>query len=83
MGRIFKSYIEAQSVYVCNQCATHVVSTDDIVNKQFQGRHGKAYLFDNVVNISLGPVEERVCLRVFFCRRKDPPFKVTKVSEFL
>eukprot|EP01061_Rhynchopus_euleeides_P003359 TRINITY_DN12620_c0_g1_i2.p4 TRINITY_DN12620_c0_g1~~TRINITY_DN12620_c0_g1_i2.p4 ORF type:complete len:118 (+),score=30.42 TRINITY_DN12620_c0_g1_i2:125-478(+) len=62
MGRIFKTYLESHSVYVCNRCATHVVSTDDIVSKQFQGRHGKAYLFDNVVNISLGTIEERLLL---------------------
>ena len=62
MGRVFKSYIEAPSVYVCKECAIHVVSRDDIVSKQFQGRHGTAYLFDNVVNITLGPIEERVCV---------------------
>eukprot|EP01064_Diplonema_japonicum_P003669 TRINITY_DN12361_c0_g1_i1.p2 TRINITY_DN12361_c0_g1~~TRINITY_DN12361_c0_g1_i1.p2 ORF type:complete len:112 (+),score=3.31 TRINITY_DN12361_c0_g1_i1:34-369(+) len=77
MGRIFRAFLEAPSVYVCNTCSAHVVSGDDVVSKQFQGRHGKAYLFDNVVNITLGPIEERLLLTGvhqvadFFCNGCD------------
>ena len=35
---------------------------DDIISKNFQGRHGKAYLFDNCVNISVGPPEKRTLI---------------------
>lgn len=30
--------------------------------QQFQGRHGRAYLLSNVVNVTLGPREERVLI---------------------
>jgi hypothetical protein len=30
------------------------------VSKSFQGRTGRAYLFNTVVNVSLGPTEDRI-----------------------
>jgi len=30
------------------------------MSKNFTGRHGRAFLFHNVVNVSLGPREERI-----------------------
>ena len=30
--------------------------------QQFQGRHGRAYLLSNVVNVTLGPREERLLI---------------------
>jgi len=30
------------------------------VSKAFQGRHGRAYLFGHVINVSLGPKEDRM-----------------------
>ena len=33
-----------------------------IVSKAFQGRHGRAYLFNNVVNVTLGPKEDRLLI---------------------
>jgi len=62
MGRVFKAYLEAPCIYICKGCQSHVVSADDIVSRDFTGRHGRAYLFDNVVNVTLGPREERVLL---------------------
>eukprot|EP01088_Endostelium_zonatum_P005074 TRINITY_DN16500_c0_g1_i1.p1 TRINITY_DN16500_c0_g1~~TRINITY_DN16500_c0_g1_i1.p1 ORF type:complete len:112 (+),score=8.18 TRINITY_DN16500_c0_g1_i1:115-450(+) len=59
MGRLFKIYINGNGVYVCTQCGTHLSKSDDIISKSFQGRHGKAYLFDKVVNVTPGPKEER------------------------
>eukprot|EP00760_Papus_ankaliazontas_P006156 PhM_4_TR12922/c1_g1_i1/m.2515 len=41
---------------------THFVRYVDLISRQFQGRHGKAYLFDNVVNVLLGEPEERVLM---------------------
>ena len=32
---------------------------DDIRHQSFQGRHGRAYLFNKCVNVSIGPKEER------------------------
>ncbi|KAI8799649.1 Yippee/Mis18, partial [Cladochytrium replicatum] len=49
-------------IFVCLGCSTHLASQDDIVSKAFQGRHGRAYLFKNVVNVVVGPSQERVLI---------------------
>ncbi|KAK5669486.1 hypothetical protein QVD99_003880 [Batrachochytrium dendrobatidis] len=65
MGVIFKQFLDSAScntnskVYCCIICNTHLSTTDDIISKAFQGQHGKAYLFNAVVNIFQGPAEER------------------------
>ncbi|CAL9015023.1 unnamed protein product [Prunus brigantina] len=46
-------------IFKCRYCKVDSASRDDVVSKEFQGRYGRAYLFRNVVNISLGPIEER------------------------
>jgi hypothetical protein len=35
---------------------------DDIISKAFHGRHGRAYLFNTVVNVTVGPKEERMLI---------------------
>ena len=62
MGRLFLEYVEAPCVYVCLSCRAHLSSHDSIISKAFQGRHGRAYLFDDVVNINSGPTENRLLL---------------------
>ncbi|EME28025.1 Protein yippee-like 3 [Galdieria sulphuraria] len=62
MGRLFKTYLSGSTIYCCSTCKCHLAVHEDIMSKQFQGRHGRAYLFNNVVNISLGPKEERVLI---------------------
>jgi hypothetical protein len=49
-------------VYVCLSCRTHLSAHDSIISKAFQGRHGRAYLFADVVNINSGPTENRLLL---------------------
>jgi hypothetical protein len=34
--------------YACGQCRQHVANHEDILSKAFQGRHGRAYLFNLV-----------------------------------
>lgn len=62
MGRIFKQYLSCTRVYSCATCRTHTADHDEIVSKAFQGRRGRAYLFNNVVNVSLGPKEDRMLI---------------------
>eukprot|EP01060_Flectonema_neradi_P036574 TRINITY_DN7076_c0_g4_i2.p1 TRINITY_DN7076_c0_g4~~TRINITY_DN7076_c0_g4_i2.p1 ORF type:complete len:138 (+),score=16.73 TRINITY_DN7076_c0_g4_i2:92-505(+) len=62
MGRIHKRYLDATPIYVCCECLTHVVAYDSIMSKSFKGKHGRAYLFDGVVNVTLGAVEDRVLM---------------------
>jgi Yippee zinc-binding/DNA-binding /Mis18, centromere assembly len=68
-------YLDGPQVYTCAQCRTHLTSHDDIISKSFHGRHGRAYLFDQCVNVNMGPSDDRrlitglhtVC--DLFCRR--------------
>mmetsp|Transcript_49318 Transcript_49318/g.121019 ORF Transcript_49318/g.121019 Transcript_49318/m.121019 type:complete len:114 (+) Transcript_49318:282-623(+) len=60
MGKIFKAYLSGTRIYSCAACGAHLARSEDIISKLFQGRHGQAYLFDTVVNVSLGQKEDRV-----------------------
>ncbi|EOA14167.1 hypothetical protein CARUB_v10027317mg, partial [Capsella rubella] len=61
MGRIFTVELEGRS-YRCRFCRTHLALPDDLVSRSFHCRRGKAYLFNRSVNISMGPLEERMML---------------------
>lgn len=52
-------YLDGGSVYTCSHCRTHLTSHDDIVSKSFHGRHGRAFLLGQCVNVTLGESEER------------------------
>ncbi len=60
MGRIHRKFLPGTRIYACNNCHAHLTNHDDIVSKSFQGRTGRAYLFNSVINISLGPTEDRI-----------------------
>ncbi|KAL7518747.1 hypothetical protein ACHAWX_003556 [Stephanocyclus meneghinianus] len=55
-------YLDGPQVYTCGQCRTHLTSHDDIISKSFHGRKGRAYLFDQCVNITLSPPEDRILI---------------------
>ncbi|PWN29661.1 yippee-like protein [Jaminaea rosea] len=46
-------------VYGCGTCHSHLSTEECIVSRQFNGQHGKAYLFDQVVNVYFGDAEDR------------------------
>lgn len=52
-------YLDGPQIYTCAHCRTHLTSHDDIISKSFHGRHGRAYLFDQCVNVTIGPPEDR------------------------
>lgn len=68
-------YLAGSHVFVCGECATHLTTQDDIISKSFHGRHGRAFLLDNCVNVSIGPSEDRRLLTGMhsvsdiFCKR--------------
>mmetsp|Transcript_8868 Transcript_8868/g.13726 ORF Transcript_8868/g.13726 Transcript_8868/m.13726 type:complete len:320 (+) Transcript_8868:312-1271(+) len=68
-------YLDGPQVYTCAQCRTHLTSHDDIISKSFHGRHGRAYLFDQCVNVTIGPAEDRLLITGLhsvcdiFCKR--------------
>ncbi|XP_038998791.1 protein yippee-like At3g08990 [Hibiscus syriacus] len=61
MGRLFVITLEG-NVYSCKHCRTHLALFDDLISKSFHCRHGKAYLFDKVVNTTVGEKEERIMI---------------------
>uniref|UniRef100_A0A6T8AD21 Protein yippee-like n=1 Tax=Cryptomonas curvata TaxID=233186 RepID=A0A6T8AD21_9CRYP len=60
MGRVHRTYLPGTRIYACSNCRAHLTNYEDIVSKSFQGRTGRAYLFNSVVNVTLGPTEERI-----------------------
>ncbi|XP_074308151.1 protein yippee-like [Silene latifolia] len=61
MGRLFVLNLEGK-IYSCKHCRTHLGVTDDVVSKSFQSRHGKAYLFNKVVNVTVGEADDRMMM---------------------
>ncbi|KAF0540172.1 Yippee/Mis18 [Gigaspora rosea] len=59
MGLTYRTYLNGTRIFGCNKCRTHLSTTDSIISKAFQGQHGRAYLFDTVVNVEEGPSEDR------------------------
>mmetsp|Transcript_10582 Transcript_10582/g.15582 ORF Transcript_10582/g.15582 Transcript_10582/m.15582 type:complete len:276 (+) Transcript_10582:117-944(+) len=68
-------YLDGPQIYTCGECRTHLTSHDDIISKSFHGRHGRAYLFDQCVNVVIGPAEDRLLITGLhsvcdiFCKR--------------
>ncbi|CDF32959.1 unnamed protein product [Chondrus crispus] len=58
-GSASTEVLEGDILHTCASCGTHLASAEDVVSKGFQGKHGRAYLFSNVVNITLGEPAER------------------------
>ncbi|XP_057797419.1 protein yippee-like At5g53940 isoform X1 [Salvia miltiorrhiza] len=61
MGRIFVVDLEGRS-YRCKFCKTQLALADELISRAFHCRRGKAYLFNNVVNVTVGPHEERMMI---------------------
>ena len=62
MPILFTQFLDGESIYSCCGCAANIADNDELVSKAFQGRHGRAYLFSNVVNVTHGPAEERMLI---------------------
>ncbi|CBY06919.1 unnamed protein product [Oikopleura dioica] len=59
-------YIDGKRIFryilSCRYCRAHLARHESLVSKGFQGSQGRAYLFDEVVNVASGQAEERVLL---------------------
>lgn len=62
MGIVCTEYLRGDYIYICCRCRSHLATHDQIVSKAFQGRTGKAYLFNHVVNVVAGRAEERMLI---------------------
>ncbi|KAG6548039.1 hypothetical protein Mapa_010473 [Marchantia paleacea] len=60
MGQMFKEYLTGPRIYCCSNCRAHSADHEQIYSKTFKGRYGRAYLFNHVVNVCLGPREDRL-----------------------
>ncbi|CAL9057722.1 protein yippee-like isoform X1 [Musa acuminata AAA Group] len=61
MGRLFLISLEGK-IYSCKHCQAHLAVSDDIVSKAFHCKHGRAYLFNKAVNVTVGIKEERLMI---------------------
>ena len=43
-----RKFLPGTRIYACGNCHAHLTNHDDIVSKSFQGRTGRAYLFNTV-----------------------------------
>lgn len=59
MGRLYLVQLSGR-IYCCRSCHSHLANIDQILSKTFHCRHGKAYLFNTVVNVSAGLLEDRM-----------------------
>jgi len=60
MGKLFKQFFGEGEIYHCSACRSHLALHDELVSKAFHGRHGRAYLFGSVINVTKGPLEDRL-----------------------
>lgn len=59
MGRLYLIQLDG-GIYTCSNCGSHLAHYDELVSKAFHCRNGSAYLFNTVVNVCVGPQEERM-----------------------
>ncbi|MCJ1284209.1 hypothetical protein MMC26_003540 [Xylographa opegraphella] len=59
MGLAYNVYLNADRIFGCKSCKTHLATHDAIISRNFRGQHGKAYLFASVVNIQQAEATER------------------------
>ncbi|GAB7358202.1 hypothetical protein MBLNU230_g0355t1 [Neophaeotheca triangularis] len=59
MGLAYNVYLNTKRIYGCKNCKTHLADHEEIISRNFRGQHGKAYLFNSVVNILAGEAAER------------------------
>lgn len=61
MGMTFREYLAGSRVFGCQKCRTHLATIELMLSRAFNGQHGRAYLFDHVVNVYTGdPVERQM-----------------------
>lgn len=63
-SKTFQEYLtpDCHRTYSCVHCRAHLAGHAALVSKSFQGSQGRAYLFDDVVNVDSGSPEERILL---------------------
>ncbi|CAG8680384.1 28568_t:CDS:10 [Dentiscutata erythropus] len=58
----YQTYLDSERIYTCSKCHTHLAEHKELISKAFQGRLGRAYLFNAVENVCLGQKEDRTLI---------------------
>ncbi|KAH8100524.1 yippee-like protein [Cristinia sonorae] len=59
MGMSYRRYLTGARIYGCSTCRTHLATIHSMMSRAFNGQHGRAYLFDGVVNVIEGEPNDR------------------------
>ncbi|KIK05603.1 hypothetical protein K443DRAFT_91057 [Laccaria amethystina LaAM-08-1] len=59
MGMSYRRYLAGERIYGCSTCKTHLATIHSMMSRAFNGQHGRAYLFDGVVNVIEGEPSDR------------------------
>ncbi|KAF9520528.1 hypothetical protein BS47DRAFT_1286992 [Hydnum rufescens UP504] len=59
MGQTHQKFLSDIRVFGCSKCHTHLATMSSMLSRAFTGQHGRAYLFDVVVNIEQGEPADR------------------------
>ncbi|KAF7794127.1 hypothetical protein EIP86_005258 [Pleurotus ostreatoroseus] len=59
MGMSYRRYLNGARIYGCCECKTHLATIHSMISRAFTGQHGRAYLFDVVVNVVEGESVDR------------------------
>ncbi|KIJ30439.1 hypothetical protein M422DRAFT_166474 [Sphaerobolus stellatus SS14] len=59
MGWIHRDYLHSARIFGCSTCRTHLATIESMISRAFNGQHGRAYLFDRVVNVYSAEPQER------------------------
>ncbi|EIW86417.1 yippee-like protein [Coniophora puteana RWD-64-598 SS2] len=59
MGMKYRQYLAGERIYGCSTCKTHLATIHSMISRAFNGQHGRAYLFDGVVNVVEGDPSDR------------------------
>lgn len=52
MGRIYLRHIGGSRLFSCASCDTVLTNKTELISTRFTGATGRAFLFDNVVNLN-------------------------------
>ncbi|KNA13177.1 hypothetical protein SOVF_119110 isoform A [Spinacia oleracea] len=61
MGRVFLVELDGKA-YRCRFCDSPLALAEDVLSRSFSCRQGRAYLFENAVNVTVGPEEDRLMM---------------------
>lgn len=77
MGRIFLQNLGGSRIYTCSHCGSYLTCRKHLLSRSFTGATGKAYLFNQCVNVVHSAVQDRLMLtgrhmvRDVSCKRCD------------